>query len=135
VSKVGSSNPFQFSLAWLLAFITVIALVSAGMSYGRWQAIRTYGTTEASANWTQWRIDVQIEESAGSGPVRRRPPKSAEPPALMLMRDHFAVCLGLALLLSSVLFGTFMIFIRGAFSSDSRLPIPDPQPHDPPARP
>ena len=52
-----------------------------------------------------------------SGPVKRRVPKSAEPPALKLMRDHFGVCLGLSLVLSSVLFGTFMIFVRGAIAT------------------
>ena len=49
--------------------------------------------------------------------VQRRAPKSAEPPALVLMRDHFAACLAIAVLLSSVLFGTFMVLVRGALSS------------------
>jgi hypothetical protein len=53
----------------------------------------------------------------GAGPVKRRVPGSLEPPALVLMRDHFAVCLGFALLLSTVLFGTFMFFVRGAMWS------------------
>ena len=57
-----------------------------------------------------------------AGPVKRREPKSLEPPALVLMRDHFAVCLGLALLLSTVLFGTFMFFVRGALASGSLTP-------------
>ena len=53
-------------------------------------------------------------------PVKRRVPKSAEPPALVLMRDYFAVCLAIAVVLSSVLFGTFMVLVRGAMSSRAR---------------
>jgi len=49
--------------------------------------------------------------------VKRRAPKSAQPPALVLMRDYFAVCLGGALVLSTVLFATFMMLVRGAFGS------------------
>ena len=112
----GRSNPFQFSLAWLLAYITVMALLSGGMAYGRWQAMRTYGTEEAQADWTTWRITTAVEEAYGTGPVKRKMPKSAEPPALVLMRDHFASCLALSLVLTSVLFGTFMVLIRGAMS-------------------
>jgi hypothetical protein len=55
--------------------------------------------------------------------VKRREPKSAEPPALVLMRDHFAVCLSLAVVLSSVLFGTFMFFVRGALTSPGPKPL------------
>ena len=41
----------------------------------------------------------------------------AQPPALVLMRDHFGVCLSLAIVLSTVLFGTFMMLVRGAMGS------------------
>jgi hypothetical protein len=51
--------------------------------------------------------------------VKRRAPKSAEPPALVLMRDYFAVCLALAIVLSTVLFGTFMFFVRGALQQNA----------------
>lgn len=116
MKEVAHSNPFQFSLAWLLAYITVMALVCGGMAYGRWQAFHTYGTEAEQMNWRTWRIDTAIEQTHGTGPVQRKTPKSDEPPALVLMRDYFAVCLGGSLLLSSVLFGTFMIFIRGALT-------------------
>jgi hypothetical protein len=52
-----------------------------------------------------------------ASPVKRRPPKSPQPPALLLMRDYFGVCLALAIVLSSVLFATFMFFVRGAFKA------------------
>lgn len=110
-----AKSPFQFSLGWLLAYLTVMAAISAGLAYGRWQALATYGTPEAKTQWEDWRKDA-AKMAQGPGPVKRRAPKSPEPPALVLMRDHFAACLVLALLLSTVLFGTFMFFLRGALA-------------------
>ena len=110
---------FPFSLGWLLAYPAVMALVVAGLVYGRGQALATFGTEEAQAEWDTWRADAK-DMALGAGPVKRREPQSHEPPALVLMRDYFATCLGLALVLSTVLFGTFMFFVRGALASDSK---------------
>ena len=112
-------RPFSFSLGWLLAYLAVMALVASGLVYGRGQALATFGTDEAQSEWDTWRADAK-EMALGAGPVKRREPKSLEPPALVLMRDHFAACLALALVLSTVLFGTFMFFVRGALASDSK---------------
>ena len=101
---------------WVAAYIVLVAAVVAGVFYARQQALATYGTAGAQAEWDAWREDARrlAEES---GPVKRRVPRSEAPPALVLMRDHFGVCLGLALVLSTVLFGTLMLFVRGAISS------------------
>lgn len=132
--KVAEFQPFQFSVGWLLVYVAAMALVTTGLAYGRAQLLKTYGTLEAKAEWDAWRKDAK-DMAEGAGPVKRREPKSLEPPALVLMRDHFAACLGLALLLSTVLFGTFMFFLRGALHDaaarqearppKTRLPIPD----------
>ena len=127
---MNASNPYQFSLAWLLAYVTAMAMVCGTIAYGRWQALQIYGTAEAKDQWHEWRTDVVIDEFVDDGPVKRRVPQSSEPPALVLMRDHFAVCLGLSLLLTSILFGTFMVLIRGAFSPASQFvdrSPPEPQ--------
>jgi hypothetical protein len=105
---------------WLLAYVAILALVVSGVFYGRAQALAIYGSQEAQAQWDTWRDDAK-QMSDGPGPVTRRVPKSAEPPALVLMRDHFAVCLAGSVLLTSVLFGTFMVFIRGAFSGETKI--------------
>jgi hypothetical protein len=80
----------------------------------RAMAIEVYGTVEAQAEWNTWREDA-TKMAEQPSVVKRRAPKSAQPPALVLMRDYFAVCLGGALVLSTVLFGTFMMLVRGAF--------------------
>ena len=115
-----SFNPFAFSLGWLLAYLTVMAMVCAGLVYGRQQALAVYGSESAQGEWNAWRADAK-EMALGAGPVKRREPKSLEPPALVLMRDHFVACLALALVLSSVLFCTFMFFVRGAIASTSTV--------------
>lgn len=103
-------------MLWLVAYAVLLAAVVGAMVRVRSDVAKVFGTQAAQAEWNTWRADAK-QLSDGAGPVKRRVPKSVEPPALVLMRDHFAVCLGLALLLSTVLFGTFMFFARGALSS------------------
>jgi hypothetical protein len=114
------TNLFPFSLGWLLGYLAAMALVIGGLVYSRQQALATYGSEAAQTEWDTWRSDAK-DMALGAGPVKRREPKSPEPPALVLMRDHFAACLGLALVLSTVLFGTFMFFVRGAMGSSGKI--------------
>jgi hypothetical protein len=114
----------KWSLAlfgWLAAYLAAIALVIAGVSYMRIVALAVYGTPQAQTEWDTWREDVKELEKQPY-PVKRRMPKSAEPPALVLMRDYFGVCLTIAIVLSSILFGTFMVLVRGAMSGNSGTP-------------
>jgi hypothetical protein len=104
------------SLLWALSYLAVLAAVVGALVKARRDVVRVYGTPAAQVEWDTWRTDAK-KMAEHPAPVKRREPKSAEPPALVLMRDHFASCLGLAVLLSSVLFGTFMFFIRGALAA------------------
>ena len=106
----------RFRLIDLLAYIAVVAAVVAAMAFARSQALRNYATDEAQGQWEKWRQKAK-EQEQGEGPVARRTPKSAEPPALVLMRDYFAVCLVIAVTLSSVLFVTFLALVRGALTT------------------
>lgn len=101
---------------WLVAYVALLAAIVGGLFYARQRALAIYGTDEAQEQWEAWREDAQ-EHAEGQGPVARRVPRSAEPPALVLMRDYFGVCVVIAVALSSVLFGTLVIFIRGALSN------------------
>jgi len=106
----------KFRLVDLILFVTMVAAVIGGMVFARQQALAVYGGQVPQAEWDAWRKDAK-ELSKGPGPVLRRTPKSAEPPALVLMRDYFAVCLALSVLLSSVLFVTTLAFFRGALTA------------------
>ena len=119
----------QFRLIDVLAYVSVVAAVVAALAYARQQALRTYGTEQAQGEWDEWR-DQATEQAQGQGPVTRRAPKSAEPPALVLMRDYFAVCLVIAVTLTSVLFVTFVGLVRGALRTPAFV---DRSPPEPPA--
>lgn len=110
---------FRFTLSdliWIQLYVALLAAVVGGLLYARHRALVIYGTEHAQAEWDTWREDVQ-EQSGGKGPVARRVPKSAEPPALVLVRDYFAICMMIAVGLSSVLFATLVIFIRGVLNT------------------
>lgn len=96
-----------------VGLVIVIALVVAVLLGARHSALATYGTPEAQAEWNDWRRRA-AEQTESGGPVERKVPKSAEPPALVLMRDHFAACLGAALVAATGVYGTFMLLLRGA---------------------
>jgi hypothetical protein len=105
-------------LIWLLVYIALMAAVAGGLVYARNRVIAAYGTDQARAEWDTWREDAK-SQAEGKGPVTRRVPKSAEPPALVLMRDYFAVCMVIAVGLSSVLFATFVFFVRGVLGASA----------------
>ena len=104
------------TVIWLLMYVAMLAAVIGGMVHMRGVAMEVYGTREAQSEWDAWRDDAQ-KMADDPSVVQRRAPKSVQPPALVLMRDYFAVCLGGAIVLSSVLFGTFMVLVRGAMQS------------------
>lgn len=100
------------NLGWLIAYFALIALIVIGLRRYRESAIAQYGGEQAAADWLEWRDAA--ERIGKDGPIARRAPKSTEPPALLLMRDHFTACLSMSLLLSSCLFVWLMISVRGA---------------------
>lgn len=119
----------KFRTLDLLIFLTLIAAVIGGLFYARQQAFATYGDKAAQTEWDAWREDAK-ELAKGTGPVARRTPKSVSPPALVLMRDYFGVCLTLSVLLSSVLFITTLAFIRGAFATPAFVDRSPPESKD-----
>lgn len=73
--------------------------------------LATMSTPEARAEWEAWRESEPNQRK--DLPVSRRPPKSAEPPSLVLMRDHFTVLMSAAIVFSSLLFAALAIAARG----------------------
>ncbi len=108
------------SWAWLVAYVLILVTVVVAMFQARQAALTTMGTDQAQADWEAWRKSEPNQSN--DLPVRRRPPKSTEPPALVLMRDHFQMLLGAAILFSSLLFGALMIAARGAFAKQQSYP-------------
>ena len=64
-----------------------MAVIGAGVVPLRSRVLQVMGTTVEAKHWQEWREKAQ--DAAGG--VARRAPKSSEPPALVLMRDHIWV--------------------------------------------
>jgi hypothetical protein len=82
----------------------VIALANA-----RDDAIEILSTPEERAHWQKWKAEAARE----GGPVARRPPKSDEPPTLVLLRDYFMVMVGASLVFYTFLFALAVFLGRG----------------------
>jgi len=94
---------------WLSAYAGTMAVIVWLTVIAREQVVASLSTSEAAREWDEWRRAAQ--DQANKGPVARRPPKTAEPPALIVMRDSFP-----AVLVAVVAFGTFLfaiLFVAG----------------------
>jgi hypothetical protein len=106
------------NILWLAAYLALIATVAVAMFQVRGATLRTLDTPEARAEWEAWRNSPPNKQT--DQPVKRRPPASPEPPALVLMRDYFGVMLTAALVFSSLLFAALTIAFHGAFLREKR---------------
>ncbi len=115
-------RPFTL-IFWGLAYLACAGAITVTAWRARQSAIAVYESPEGRAEWREWKEAAQEMASKG-GPLARRAPKSDEPPALVLLRDHFATCLAGMLLAFSALFGVLMLLIRGAYGGSSRTDEP-----------
>lgn len=113
----GAGGRWFWGLVWIS--YAVLLLVILGTLMGVRGTAETHFSTEASqADWDAWRQAAEKQDGTHH-PVRRRVPQSAEPPTLRLLRDHFGVCVGAAVTLTSALFWTVVFLGRGVFSGPS----------------
>ena len=100
----------------MIGFAVLVVAVVAAMFKTRDWAFTQLATPQSVADWQEWREDVR-QEQVQPGPVQRRVPKSSEPPALVMMRDHFTVSLFAALLFSTLLYWVLAWFVMGITKS------------------
>lgn len=111
---------------WIVGYVVVMAAGLWSLHRAHAWALESFAATNAEgqqrqADWDRWRQKA-AEQADGNGPVKRRVPKSEEPPTLVLLRDYYGMCLAAFLLFGSVLYATFVYFVRGIFSSPGRFP-------------
>ena len=92
----------------------VVAIVY-GMFAARRSVVAEFGSDQAQQQWNTWR-ERAAADADREGPVQRRVNETAEPPALILMRDYFSVCLVFAVAMSSLLYGALALMIVGAIA-------------------
>lgn len=100
-------------LALLILILGEVALVS-WLRDSRQTWIDNNSTPAVQASWEEWRADAAKQDgTAGAGPVKRKVPKSSEPPFVVLLRDHFGVVQTAAVVFSAVMYLFALILIRG----------------------
>jgi hypothetical protein len=102
----------------IIGYLATTAIVVVSMFATRVRTIEQLSTPRSIAEWQAWRDDVRLQQTR-PGPVTRRVPQSSEPPALVLMRDYFAVSLTGALLFSTALYWVIAWFVAGVVSQNS----------------
>lgn len=106
------------NVLWLIAYLATMTGLVTGAVLVRNRTVADLSRPESLAQWRQWKEDTQRQNAdPKSSPVARKPVKSEEPPALILLRDYFAAILGVALLVGSFLFGFLMVVIRGVWAA------------------
>ncbi|MEX2169730.1 MAG: hypothetical protein WD851_10495, partial [Pirellulales bacterium] len=86
-----------------MAYLALMIALVWGLFAQRQNVLRDLDSSEARGDWQAWRSDVERQQQEPQT-VARRVPKSAEPPALVLMRDYFVTCLVGAVLFVSLLY-------------------------------
>jgi hypothetical protein len=105
---------------YLLITATVYAIVLSALVWSlfvlRQSVLSNFSSIDARGDWQTWRSDVEHEQQQPQT-VARRVPKSAEPPALVLMRDYFVTCLVGTVLFVSLLYWVFAALAIGAITT------------------
>jgi hypothetical protein len=104
-------------LAWLLAYLAAMSAVVAALVVARGRVVASLDTPEAREQWQRWKDETRRQSD---GPIQRRPVRSDEPPALILLRDRFGVIVATSVVICSFLFAFLAFAARGAFGSKSR---------------
>jgi hypothetical protein len=107
-------------LVLIAGYVLLLGAILWSLIAARKWALAELATPESIRQWEAWREDVRQQDQRPS-PVRRRVPKSAEPPALVLMRDYFAVSLVGAVLFMTLLYWVIAWFAYGILHSPARL--------------
>jgi hypothetical protein len=103
-------------VAWLFTICVVLALLNVARN----QVIARLSQPEALAEWRRWQQEEAARQADPHALVKRRPPKSAEPPALVLMRDSFPAVAAAILVVVTLCFAFAVMSLHGL--RPTRLP-------------
>jgi hypothetical protein len=110
---------------WGIGYVVLAGTVVSSLLAAREWALTELSTSDSAAAWTTWRDDVRAQQLEPA-PVQRRVPQSAEPPALVLMRDYLGVSLAAAILFSTLLYSVVVWMLVGMLAA----PPPNESPQD-----
>lgn len=94
------------SIGWLALTVALVVSLFAL----RERTLTPAAVAASQQAWESWREDARKMNSTDA-PVKRRVSPSADPPALVLMRDYFGTCLSAGLFFGSALY--WVVFALG----------------------
>lgn len=124
-------TPWKFAAAdllWVVVYAVLMLGITAALWYARTAALASFSAAQSQGDWEEWREAVR-EGETNAGTVQRKVPKSAEPPTLVLLRDHFGGCLATLLVFSSLLYAALAFMIRGVLLSPAPKLLTDVPTH------
>ncbi|HEX7448912.1 MAG TPA: hypothetical protein VF306_15265 [Pirellulales bacterium] len=98
--------------AWLAGWLVVMTAIVASLWLVRGRVVDDLSRPEKIAQWRAWRAETERQDPS-AGPVRRRTAQGDEPPALVLLRDHFGAIAATTVLMGSFLFAFLAFIIHG----------------------
>lgn len=99
-------------LVWLIAYLATMGALAAALVYVRRQVIAQLSRPQALADWQAWKAETERQAERPGLPARRAV-RSNQPPALILLRDHFAPIMAMSLIVATFLFGFLALILRG----------------------
>jgi hypothetical protein len=117
----------RFVLWSTVGFIAFIGALVAGLWYARGAVIATFDNDRSRAEWSQWRDETLALSTSTRPSERRRPARAAEPPLLIMMRDHFAAVAGTSALMGSIAYWFVVLAARGAVRTPDRFAASPPE--------
>jgi hypothetical protein len=102
---------------WLVAYLLLMAAIVLALWQTRRSVLSGLDDEAGREQWREWKRQEQARALAKKSPVERRPPTTDEPPAVILLRDHFAAIVAGCLAAGTVLFAFLAIAIRGVLST------------------
>lgn len=110
----GSASRIAVVVALACWLVVVIAPpVMLARVRGTW--LEDLDRPQRQTEWDAFRTDMR-RQSGRDGPVQRKVPKSAEPPARVWLRDYFPLAVAAWMLFAGVLGGVFCLFVVGTLT-------------------
>lgn len=109
-------------------YAVLVAAVVFSLNFARQRVLAELATPDEQASWNEWRAETQRLNREG-GPMKRRPAKAAEPPLLILLRDHYGAALVSSVVTLTAFYWLMAFLIRGALNSPA--PTGDVTPQEP----
>lgn len=102
-------------------YVLALVAVGWGLSTAREMVQGNYASPTAQQAWETWRTDV-AQRTVRDSAVERDVPQSTDPPALVLLTDHFWSCLVVSLVITTALYWTLALMIGGVLATPAEVP-------------